>query len=119
MQDVVGRPGHADFEENAVTSRPYRKVATVFEDPSIRASDAKIDSRFTHELVICGTGFNRVAEPILGFDPPLDPAAVNVHVSGARGVRKLWLRRARCLQPRGARAWKTLVDMLCAVLFSR
>lgn len=59
-----------------------RKVATVFEDPSIESSDIQIYRTHTHELQITGTGFNKVARPILDFDPPLDTTGVYVDVSG-------------------------------------
>lgn len=71
--------------------RPGGKVATVFEDPSIQASDTKLQRRFTHVLNIRGTGFNKVVEPILEFDPPLDAAAVNVHVSSTGALGKIVL----------------------------
>lgn len=57
------------------------KVATVFEDPSIQASDTKIYCSFTRELAIFGTGFSNVVRPYLVFQPPLDAAAVDLHVS--------------------------------------
>ena len=75
---VEASPGVIEFRSGVL---PGRKVATVFEDPSIQASDTKIYPSFTRELHIYGTGFNNVAKPLLIFDPPLDDTAVNVHVS--------------------------------------
>ncbi|CAN0352196.1 unnamed protein product, partial [Hapterophycus canaliculatus] len=49
-----------------------RKVATVFEDPTVDASDVEIFRTATHELQITGTGFNKVFRPVLDFEPPLD-----------------------------------------------
>lgn len=58
-----------------------RKVATVFEDPTVQASDTEVYRGITQELCIYGTGFNNVVQPTLVFAPPLDNEAVNVHVS--------------------------------------
>ena len=58
-----------------------RKVATVFEDPSIEASDIEIYRTHTHELMIRGTGFNKAARPTLDFEPALDSFDVYVNVS--------------------------------------
>ncbi|CAN0190438.1 unnamed protein product, partial [Ectocarpus fasciculatus] len=56
------------------------KVATVFEDPSVEASDVEIYRTHTHELQIRGTGFNKQARPILDFEPALDSNGVYVEV---------------------------------------
>lgn len=56
-------------------------IATVFEDPSIDASHVEITRIGSPELVIRGTGFNNKARPAMDFDPPLDSANLNVHVS--------------------------------------
>lgn len=58
-----------------------KKVATVFEDPTIQASGTKIFRGSTREFSVHGAGFNNVVKPILQFDPPLDFAAVSIHVS--------------------------------------
>lgn len=55
-------------------------MATVFEDPSVEASDVEIYRTHTHELQIRGTGFNKVARPVLDFSPPLDSGSVYVEV---------------------------------------
>lgn len=70
-----------------------RKVATIFEDPSIQASDTEIYRGFTRELNIYGTGFNNVVQPILAFAPPLDDAAVNVQVGSGFGELLVLARR--------------------------
>ena len=62
-----------------------RKVATVFEDPSVEASDIEIYRTHTHELLIKGTGFTKAARPILDFEPALDSLEVFVDVSCAAG----------------------------------
>ncbi|CAM9641736.1 unnamed protein product, partial [Laminaria digitata] len=49
-----------------------RKVATVFEDPSVEASDIEIYRTRTHQLMIKGTGFNKATRPTLDFEPALD-----------------------------------------------
>lgn len=49
-------------------------IATVFEEPSIDASDIEINHTGSQELVVWGTGFN-------SFDPPLDLASLHVNVS--------------------------------------
>lgn len=59
-----------------------RKVATVFADPSVVASDIEIYRTHTHELMVTGTGFNKLSRPIIDFDPPLNSADVYVDVSG-------------------------------------
>lgn len=89
MRAVEAGPGTVHFDYGTFLSA--RKVATVFEDPSIQASDTKIYRGFTHELYIFGTGFNRVVQPILGFDPPLDTDSVNVHVSSIGRLQTLLL----------------------------
>lgn len=61
-----------------------RKVATVFEDPSVEASDIEIYRTHTHELIVRGTGFNKAARPELFFEPPLNSFDVYVDVSGGR-----------------------------------
>lgn len=61
-----------------------RKVATVFEDPSVKESDVEIFRTSTHELQITGTGFNKVSRPTLEFEPALDDANYYVDVSGMR-----------------------------------
>ena len=58
-----------------------RKVATVFEDPSVVASDVEIFRTHTHELQIVGTGFNKLARPTIDFDPPLNSDNIYVDVS--------------------------------------
>lgn len=58
-----------------------RKVATVFEDPSVVASDVEIYRTHTHELQIVGTGFNKLARPIVDFEPALDSSGIIVDVS--------------------------------------
>lgn len=58
-----------------------RKVATVFEDPSVEPSDVEIFRTHTPELQILGTGFNKLARPVIDFDPPLDSSAIYVDVS--------------------------------------
>lgn len=60
-----------------------RKVATVFEDPSVVASDVEIFRTATHELQITGTGFNKVSRPVLDFEPPIDSGDYYVDVSRA------------------------------------
>lgn len=62
-----------------------RKVATVFEDPSVEASDIEIYRTHTHELAIKGTGFTKAARPVLDFEPALDSRDVFVDVSCAAG----------------------------------
>lgn len=62
-----------------------RKVATVFEDPSVEASDIEIYRTHTHELMIKGTGFNKAARPMLDFAPALDSFEVFVDVSCVGG----------------------------------
>ena len=57
-----------------------RKVATVFEDPSIVASDIEIYRTHTHELQIVGTGFNKLTRPVLDFEPALDSSGIYVDV---------------------------------------
>ena len=79
MSRVKASPGWVMFDRTSVL--PGRKVATVFEDPSIQAGDTVLYRGFTRELCISGTGFNSVVRPILVFAPPLDDAAVTVHVS--------------------------------------
>ena len=59
----------------------YPKIATVFEDPTIQASGTKIFRESTREFLVSGAGFNKVVKPILEFEPPLDFAAVSIHVS--------------------------------------
>lgn len=56
------------------------KVATVFEDPSVEASDVEIYRTHTHELQIMGTGFNKMTRPVLDFEPALDSTSVYVEV---------------------------------------
>lgn len=79
VSSVGACPGSVYFDSISVL--PGQKVATVFEDPSIQASNVEMYRRFTHELNIYGTGFSKVVQPILVFEPPLDNAVVNVHVS--------------------------------------
>ena len=60
-----------------------RKVATVFEDPSIEPNSIQIYRTHTRELIIKGTGFNKLSPPVIDFEPPLDFAGVYVQVSYA------------------------------------
>lgn len=60
-------------------------VATVFEDPSINPSDVEISRTGSQELVVWGTGFNNITQPVLDFDPPLDSSNLNVKVSSHEG----------------------------------
>ena len=60
-----------------------RKVATVFEDPSIEPNSIEIYRTHTHELMIKGTGFNKRSPPVIDFEPLLDFAGVYVQVSHA------------------------------------
>ncbi|CAM9403362.1 unnamed protein product [Ectocarpus sp. 6 AP-2014] len=55
-------------------------IATVFEEPSIDASDIEINRTGSQELEIWGTGFNNMATPVMDFDPPLDFASLHVNV---------------------------------------
>lgn len=64
-----------------------RKVATVFEDPSVEASDIEIYRTHTHELMIKGTGFNKAARPMLDFAPALDSFEVFVDVVNRTMIR--------------------------------
>ncbi|CAM9563234.1 unnamed protein product, partial [Discosporangium mesarthrocarpum] len=48
-----------------------RKVATVFEDPSVNPSEEVLWRTHSHELFMAGTGFNKVFQPIFVFDPPM------------------------------------------------
>lgn len=66
-------------------------VATVFEDPSINASDVEIARTGSRELAIWGTGFSNMTTPVIDFDPPLDSSNVDVKVSSRHeGVRVWW-----------------------------
>lgn len=58
-----------------------RRVARVFEDPSIEPSDVKIYRTHTNKLSIYGTGFNKVERPVVDFDPPLNSIDIFVNVS--------------------------------------
>ena len=55
-------------------------IATVFEDPRVDISDTKVYRTRTQQLVIRGSGFNKMVRPILDFDPPLDSAKLHVNV---------------------------------------
>lgn len=67
-------------------------IATVFEDPSIDASDVEIYRTRTQQLVIDGSGFvnayittrgnydRQTVRTILEFDPPIDSANFNLKV---------------------------------------
>lgn len=57
-----------------------RKVATVFEDPSVEPNDIEIFRTHSHELQIKGTGFNKLQRPTIDFEPPLDSTQVFVQV---------------------------------------
>ncbi|CAM9604552.1 unnamed protein product [Ectocarpus fasciculatus] len=74
---VKANPGEVNFASRSLLGG--RKVATVFEDPSVQARNTEIYRSFTRELNIYGTGFNNVVQPILVFAPPVDDVAVNVH----------------------------------------
>ncbi|CAM9183914.1 unnamed protein product [Ectocarpus sp. 8 AP-2014] len=76
VSSVKASSGKVNLEQNSWLHG--RKVATVFEDPSIQARDTEIYRSFTRELYVYGTGFNNVVQPILVFAPPLDDTAVNV-----------------------------------------
>ena len=62
-----------------------RNVATVFEDPSVEASDIEIYRTQTHQLLVRGTGFTKAARPVLDFEPALGSLEVFVDVSYAAG----------------------------------
>ncbi len=64
-----------------------RKVATVFEDPSVEASDVEIFRTHTHELQIVGTGFNKKVNPVIDFEPKLNSDSVYVDVLNRTNVR--------------------------------
>lgn len=83
VEGVKCRPGLVDFRQDRGSFLPFRKVATVFEDPAIQASSAKLVRGSTREFSVYGEGFNEVVKPILEFDPPLDAEAVTTHVSGS------------------------------------
>ena len=58
-----------------------RTVATIFEDPSITPSDVEINQTGSQELLISGTGFNRMVTPVMDFDPPVNSSNLDVEVS--------------------------------------
>lgn len=62
------------------TVKAGRKVATVFEDPSVVESKGEIYRTHTHELYVQGTGFNRVFKPQMAFEPAFDFSPVFVEV---------------------------------------
>eukprot|EP00903_Cladosiphon_okamuranus_P014061 g13069.t1 len=64
-----------------------RKVATVFEDPSVEPSDVEIFRTHTHELQIVGTGFNKLARPMIDFEPALDSSGIYVDVVNRTMIR--------------------------------
>eukprot|EP00752_Nemacystus_decipiens_P008235 g7364.t1 len=64
-----------------------RTVATVFEDPSVVASDAEIFRTRTRELEILGTGFNKLARPTIHFEPALESMRVAVEVVNRTMIR--------------------------------
>ncbi|CAN0294216.1 unnamed protein product [Pylaiella littoralis] len=80
---IEASPGDVRFFDNVLSGQ---KVATVFENPSIQASNIKIRPGSTHELTIYGTGFNKVVPPVLDFDPPL-ASPVNFHVVNRTMIR--------------------------------
>lgn len=84
VEGVKCRPGLVEFRQDRGSFLPFRKVATVFEDPAIQASSAKLVRGSTREFSVYGEGFNKVVKPILEFDPPLHAEAVTTHVSGNR-----------------------------------
>ncbi|CAM9250629.1 unnamed protein product [Ectocarpus sp. 12 AP-2014] len=53
-------------------------IATVFEEPSINASDIEISHTGSRNMVIWGTGFNDMVAQVRDFDPPLDLAKLVV-----------------------------------------
>lgn len=61
-------------------------IATVFEEPSIDASDVKINHTGSQGLMIWGTGFNDMVPPVMDFDPPLDSANLHVNVGSFKRV---------------------------------
>ncbi|CAM9721966.1 unnamed protein product [Ascophyllum nodosum] len=63
-----------------------RKVATVFEDPSIEPNNIEIYRTHTHELMIKGTGFNKLSPPVLDFEPPLNSAGVYLQVMNRTSI---------------------------------
>lgn len=81
------------------------KIATVFEDPSVDASDIEIHRTRTQQLVIKGRGFTGKVRPILDFDSPLDSAklllkvrlfnnsggVLRLHVGAASPLDSIWL----------------------------
>ena len=104
VRGVEARAGPVNFQldsdfDDVQELLTARKVATVFEDPTVQASDTKVYSGVAHqgggtygtdhEIIVYGTGFNRVVKPILDFDPPLAAAAVDVHVSRTRRLQTL------------------------------
>lgn len=77
-------------------------VATVFEDPTIDASDTKLLNSEARQLTISGTGFNADVWPILDFDPPLD--SKNIHID-VRGWQRCCSCNIVCSQRNCHRVW--------------
>eukprot|EP00752_Nemacystus_decipiens_P018630 g16704.t1 len=89
--------------QGPTVAKAGRVVATVFEDPGVAASDVEIFRTFTHELEIVGTGFNKVARPVIDFEPPLDSSSVIVDVMNRTMIRL-------SLAP-GASSWTTVENL--------
>lgn len=84
---IKGEFDVAGFKSHTVYMRGHSRfmkgpVATVFEDPSIDASDIEINRTGSQELVIWGAGFNDMVPPAIQFDPPLDSANLHIDVRG-------------------------------------
>lgn len=73
-------------------------VATVFENPSIDASDIEINRTGSEELVVRVTGFNDMVPLAVEFDPPLAMANRHVNVSSFQEIPG---RKYSRLVPRG------------------
>ena len=87
-------------------------VATVFENPSIDASDVEINRTGSEELVVRGTGFNDMVPLAVEFDPPLAMANLHVNVSSFQEIPG---RKYSRLVPRGV----VVAVILCCRLHVR
>eukprot|EP00752_Nemacystus_decipiens_P008401 g7511.t1 len=71
----------------ATTAKSGRKVATIFEDPSLEESHKEIGRTLTHEMYIAGSGFTKVFPPILILEPHMEQEDFVVQVMNRTSIK--------------------------------
>ncbi|CAM9661212.1 unnamed protein product [Ectocarpus sp. 4 AP-2014] len=84
---VAGFESHTSFLGGGSSLSFGGPISTVFEDPTINASDIEISHTGSQDLVIWRTGYDNMVAPVMNFVPPLDLANVHVNVANRTTIQ--------------------------------